>query len=89
MPNKLFVVTAETKRIRNREYFHYTNATVYIGFLFDKFIKFIEDGYIQFDLRLGVYRTGKTFGDTHDHGNGFRIQRARINELFKNSIIIK
>ena len=29
----------------------------------------------KYDIRLGVYRTGKNAGKPHDHGSAFRLTR--------------
>jgi hypothetical protein len=86
--DNLLVVTAETKTIRKNEHFHFTNANIYLGFSFSKFIKLINEGYIQFDMRIGIYRTGASIGETHDHGNGFRVHRDKMSDLFKQTIVI-
>ncbi|MEA2031327.1 MAG: MvaI/BcnI family restriction endonuclease [candidate division Zixibacteria bacterium] len=87
----LFVVLADSKAIDGTEYFHYTNAKVYIDFRFDKFISAIINGTIMFDIRIGAYRTpGKSnYGKTHDHGSGFRIRRENLPDLFKEVIDIE
>jgi len=86
--NKLFVVTAETKTIRDLEHFHYTKAEVFINFKSDLFWDYIKNGIIQYDIRIGIYKSGKKIGTQHDHGSGFRINRGKLPELFENSFKI-
>lgn len=84
--DKLFVVTADTKVKRGKEYFHFKNATLFIGFNFDKFLNLIEQGKIQYDIRIGAYRSGQNKCKPHDHGSGFRIDRDSIKALYKTVI---
>ncbi|MBL8003523.1 MAG: MvaI/BcnI restriction endonuclease family protein [Candidatus Kapabacteria bacterium] len=78
----LFVVTADTKTKNQLEYFHYTNAKVFTGFNFQKFLLKLENDEIQYDIRMGYYKTGINLGKPHDHGSGFRINRDNLPELF-------
>jgi len=40
----------------------------------------------MFDIRIGVYHSGKSAGRTHDHGSGFRIKRENFNEIYRSYI---
>ena len=84
----LFVVTAETEKRKDGEYFHYTKAKVYHNVLFDKFLELLEEGFIQFDIRIGVYKTGKAIGKPHDHGSAFRIKKENIHQIYEEVIEI-
>lgn len=84
----LFVVTAETKIVKSKEFFHFTNAKMYFGFQFDKFIEKLEKGFIQYDIRMGYYKSGDSKGKPHDHGSGFRIQRDSLADLYEQFIEI-
>ena len=53
------------------------------GLTFQKFIKFVKEGLIVYDIRIGVYGTGTSKGKTHDHGSGFRVSRTNIPRVFK------
>jgi hypothetical protein len=37
----------------------------------------------MFDIRIGVYKTGKHSGKAHDHGSGFRIQKDKLFDVKK------
>ncbi|MCX6148312.1 MAG: MvaI/BcnI family restriction endonuclease [Candidatus Kapabacteria bacterium] len=76
--NNLFLVIADAKTINGKEEFHFSKAKVYENFIFENFLNAVEDGRIQFDLRIGVYATGKP----HDHGSGFRIHRDNLKDLY-------
>lgn len=87
--NKLFVVTADTRIIDGEEYFHYTKAEVFLNFSFAKFIDMIAEAKIQYDVRIGSYKSGTNFGKPHDHGSGFRISRKNLNLLYKKHYLLK
>jgi hypothetical protein len=80
----LFLVDAETKKIDGKNYFHFTNATVFLDYLGDaNFIKLLAEGAIRYDNRLGVYgpSTDKA-GKPHNHGGGFRLDKKNIHKLY-------
>lgn len=80
--NNLIFVAAESKRDNNILYYHYKSAFLYFNFNFSKFIEAIKEGFIQFDLRIGVYNSGKNQGKAHDHGSGFRISSGDMVKLY-------
>jgi len=84
--NKLFVVSAEEKVEDGVQYFHYNDGVAYLNIDFDKFLFLLEDGLIQFDIRIGVYKSGKNYGKPHDHGSGFRIKKESIFSLYKSKV---
>ncbi len=84
----LFIVYADTIIKRKKEHFHFTNAEIYLNFNITKFYKLIESGIIQYDIRIGTYKSGANFGKAHDHGSGFRISPQFINELYTQKIEI-
>jgi hypothetical protein len=79
---KLAVVTAEVKKVLGESYFYYNKASIYLGFTFEKFMNFLNEGHIMFDIRVGVYKSGKKMGKVHDHGSSFRIKREKIEDLY-------
>jgi hypothetical protein len=76
-------IEAETKIEGEREYFRYSKATLLTNLTFRKFLDAIHQGLILYDIRIGVYQSGKSIGRTHDHGSGFRIKKADIGKVFK------
>lgn len=78
----LLLVVAETKVKNGVKSYHYNEAEIYSSFSFENFISNIENGSIQFDIRIGVYNSGKSIGKTHDHGSGFRIQKENFKNLY-------
>ncbi len=81
--NKLFVVFAHHKKENEILKFHFTEAEVFLHFNFENFLKFIEEGKVVFDIRIGVYKSGSNIGKPHDHGSGFRIKKENIQGLYQ------
>ena len=73
----LILVLADSKKVKDQEYFHYREAHLLQDIEPAKFIK-----YLKYDIRLGVYRTGSSKGLPHDHGSAFRIPQKSIPCLF-------
>lgn len=84
--NKLFVVSADQKTIDNVQYYHYNKGVVFLEIDLDKFLEILSSGSIQFDIRIGVHKTGKNYGKPHDHGSGFRIKKDSLAQLYKHVI---
>lgn len=80
-------INAKNKRKDNKEFFHFQKAILLTGLTFIKFLEGIKNGDIFYDIRIGVYRSGKNRGKTHDHGSGFRVRKNRIEHVFKISRI--
>ena len=76
--NGLILVRAETKKIRGYEYFHYRDAYLLKEIDPTKFLN-----HSKYDIRLGVYHSGKNAGKPHDHGSAFRITEKALHLLFK------
>ncbi len=78
----LFLVFADTKTENKKKHYHFTAGEIYKDFDFKKFLKEIEKGGIMFDIRIGVYNSGKNYGKTHDHGSGFRVKAQNFKNLY-------
>jgi hypothetical protein len=78
----LIVVSAIESSIQDEVHYHYNSSTIFFDFNFEKFLDCIEQGIIQFDIRIGVSNTGKNLGKTHDHGSGFRVRRDNVKDLY-------
>jgi len=76
--NGLILVRAETKKIRGHEYFHYKDAYLLKEIDPAKFL-----AHSKYDIRLGVYHSGKNVGKPHDHGSAFRLTEKALPLLFK------
>ncbi|TSC99401.1 MAG: hypothetical protein Greene07144_1103 [Parcubacteria group bacterium Greene0714_4] len=68
--NGLILVFANCKKEKRQEYFHYTEAWLLKDIDPKQFLTLSK-----YDIRLGVYRTGKNAGKPHDHGSAFRLTR--------------
>lgn len=75
-------IEAETKREENSEWFKFEKAVLLSGLTFDDFLMEIEKGNIFYDIRLGIYKSGKKIGKDHDHGPAFRIIKKKIPKIF-------
>jgi hypothetical protein len=75
-------INAETKEEDEKEFFYFKEATLLKNLTFEKFIQFVKEGLIVYDIRIGVYGTGKSKGKTHDHGSGFRVLKNNIPKIF-------
>ncbi len=82
-------IEAKTKKENGNEYFMYQKLTVLFNPTLDKFIENILNGVIQFDIRIGIYRSGKNIGKPHDHGSGFRISKKDFVKLFETVKVIE
>jgi len=77
----LLLVKAQTRIVKNNEYFHYKKAYLLKEFSFRKFKGLLKKGSIVADIRIGAYSTGKS----HDHGTAFRIQESKLDQCFSKS----
>lgn len=82
--NKILLVFAETSGERKTasEKFHYIEAYLLSHLNINEFTTAIQNDKLKIDIRIGVYRSGKSAGKYHDHGTGFRIDKRNFLELF-------
>ena len=78
----IIFISAEHKKIDGKEFFKFNKAILLSGLTFDKFLAFIEKGFIKYDFRLGIFRSGRNRGKKHDHGSGFRVLKKDLNKVF-------
>ena len=78
----LAYIEVETKREQGKIYFHYTDIKFYKLKGFPEFISSIEKGKIKVLFSVGVFRTGKRKGQTHNHGVAFKINYKHLDLLF-------
>ena len=88
--NILAFVSAETRTgTDGKEEFCFTECKLFYGGTFERFLALMNDGKIQYDIRIGSYKTpGKRYGKVHDHGSGFRIARGHMPDLFSGYITL-
>ncbi|MBI2005577.1 MAG: MvaI/BcnI restriction endonuclease family protein [Candidatus Aenigmarchaeota archaeon] len=75
-------ISAESKKEDGKEYFKFDKAVLLKNLTFEKFVKALKEGIIVYDIRIGVYRSGKNKGKTHDHGSGFRVMKNNLSKVF-------
>jgi len=88
--NILAFVSADSRTNENGlEELRFTDCKIFYGSTLERFLKLMNAGKIQFDIRIGSYKTpGKNYGKVHDHGSGFRIARGNMVDLFEGYIEI-
>lgn len=82
--NSLFFVNAERRFTNGVEEFKFTDAVIYTNPSFEKFLNIMDDGRVQYDIRIGSYKSGRNYGKPHDHGSGFRVREDYILSLYDN-----
>ncbi|MBI5391271.1 MvaI/BcnI restriction endonuclease family protein [Candidatus Woesearchaeota archaeon] len=75
-------ISAKSKKENGKEYFAFTNVVLLKNLTFERFARSVAEGLIEYDIRIGVYRSGKHKGKTHDHGSGFRVKKGNLNKVF-------
>lgn len=80
--NMLAMIKVENKKNDGIEYCKYTSATFYKFKGMNVFLDLLEKGIIRLTFKIGVFKSGKRFGQTHDHGTGFEIDKRNINKLY-------
>ncbi len=80
--NNLFSVSAERRFRDGVEEFRFTNAIIYTKPSFERFLNILEEGRVQYDIRIGSYQSGDKCGLPHDHGSGFRVREDYILKLY-------
>ena len=78
----LALVDSKSRKENGKELFKYDKITICKFKNFDKFLDAISNGKIMLDIRIGVYKSGKYYGKTHDHGTGFRIKESDLECLY-------
>ena len=73
---------AEKEIERLEQGIKFNKAVLLKNLTFEKFVKAVKEGIIVYDIRIGVYRSGKNKGKTHDHGSGFRVMKNNFDKVF-------
>lgn len=80
----LLLLDVEEKTINGKRMCRYIKGHYCTNFDFERLIRCIDNGVIQFDLRMGTYLSGAKKGKHHDHGSGFRIALDKLPLLYDN-----
>lgn len=64
-------------------YFRYKSVDYYKLKSFHDFIDSIKAGKVKVNFKIGIYKSGKYFGKTHDHGTGFSIKEEDFLNIYE------
>lgn len=78
----LAIVKADNTVINGIEYFKYSEIDFYELRDFNKFLWLIEQGVIKVTFNIGVYKSGRRIGQTHDRGTNFSIHVGYLCNLY-------
>lgn len=78
----LAIIKVKTKKENHQQYYKYENIEIFKLKNFEKFLEAIQYDYIRIQLKIGVFKSGKRIGQTHDRGTGFQINENYINYLY-------
>lgn len=87
----LAFIQADVRTNNGSEHFTFNRCTLYSGITLDRFLTYLENGDIMFDIRIGAYKNPlkpKTYGKIHDHGSGYRIKKDVMRIFYDTEIII-
>jgi len=87
----LAFIQADVRTVNGKEHFTFNRCSLYSGISLDKFLTYLDNGDIMFDIRVGAYKNPlkpKTYGKIHDHGSGFRIKKEVMRRLYDVEIIV-
>lgn len=71
---------------KNSKTVRFDKMTIYKDADINKFWELLENDDIVVEFRIGIYKSGKNKGKTHDHGTSFRIKKNKMVELYKTKI---
>lgn len=78
----LAFIKADCKFKNNIEHFYYRDINLFVLKDFDTFICLIEKGIIRITFKIGVFKSGRRIGQTHDHGTSFNIRECDLLKLY-------
>ena len=87
----LAFIQADVRTVDGKEHFTFNRCSLYSGVTLDKFLSYLDNGDIMFDIRVGAYKNPlkpKTYGKIHDHGSGYRIKKEVMKRLYDIEIVI-
>lgn len=79
----LAIIKIKTKKINNKQYYKYDSIEIFKLRSFEFFLKSIQYDYIKIQFKIGVFKSGKRIGQTHDRGTGFQINQTHIEYLYQ------
>jgi len=79
---KIYYVKANVKKENGIEYFEYDDVYLLENFDSKKLMENLKSGFIEIDIRLGIYQTGNKKGKAHDNGTAFRLRTNKLDSCF-------
>jgi len=79
LANNLLIVFADSKKVKEKEHFHFNRAYLLSNLSAMKFLKQVEAGKIVAEFRMHI----KENGSARNHGTGFRMNERYIADLYE------
>lgn len=70
------------KVLNNQKYYKYFKYNIYKLSDFNTFLKLLSTGIITITFSIDIYKSEKRYGQIHDHGTTFNINKNDIEKLF-------
>ena len=80
---KMVIIKADNKIVNGDEYYYYKNIDYYKSKGFETFLELLETGDISVEIKIGIKKDLKHFGEMKNRGAIFSIKRENIEKLFK------
>lgn len=78
----LALIKVNTKYYNNIKYYKYEKLEVFKLISFEAFLEALKTDKIWVQFKIGVFKSGKRLGQTHDRGTGFQINEKSLNSLY-------
>ncbi len=78
----LCFINFEKNWYKNDLYIKYVSDKYYVFKSAYNFLKEIENGNICLSIKIGIFKSGKKFGQVHDHGSSFDIKEELLEKIF-------
>lgn len=79
----LAIISVGTKCCNGKVYYKYNNLQIFKLKGFNDFMTAIESGKIKILFKIGIFKSGKRIGKTHDRGTAFQIDINNIHLLYE------
>lgn len=84
--NQLCIINVITRKISGATYFHIKNFEIYKCKPFNTLIDSIKEDHVRITFKIGVFKSGKRYGEIHDRVTGFDISIKNIDKIFEKII---
>lgn len=79
---KLALIRVKRRVINGKMHYYYYRLELYTLKEFETFIELLEKNIIFVTFHIGIFRSGKRKGTTHDRGTAYEILEKDINQLY-------